>query len=222
MKYISWILGAVVIIGLLAFLFMSPSPSVTTEPEGDTEGSVVTPGTYTVSPEQSEFRWAGQKPLIDGYVNSGTIALSEGSISVGENEATGTFTLDMNSIHVGLTAQKPGREGALEDHLKGDRWFDVATYPTATFVITSVVPTETALVYTVTGDLTMKGTTHEVTFPAQIYQTQDGLLHAKADLEVDRTLWGITSGSGNFFEDLGDNLIDDMVLLSFSLVAEAE
>ena len=222
MKYISLALGALVIIGLLAFFLMSPSPSAVTESEGSVEGSVVTPGTYTVTPEQSEFRWAGQKPLIDGYVNSGTIALNEGSIVVGENEATGTFTLDMNSIHVGLTAQKPGQEGALEGHLKGERWFNVETYPTATFVITSVAPTETELVYTVTGDLTLKGTTNAVTFPARIYQTPEGLLKAEADLEIDRILWGITAGSGNFFEDLGDSLIDDMVLLSFSLTAEIQ
>ena len=221
MKYTSLALGALIIIGLLAFFLMSPSPSATTERE-EVEGSVVTPGTYTVNPEQSEFRWAGQKPLIDGYTNSGTIDLSEGSIIVGENEATGTFTLDMNSIHVGLTAKKPGQEGALEGHLKGERWFNVETYPTATFTITSVTPTESELVYTVTGDLTLKGTTNTVTFPARIYQTPEGLLKAEADLEIDRTLWGITAGSGNFFEDLGDNLIDDMVLLSFSLVAEVE
>ena len=221
MKYLAWALGGIIVIGLLIFFLTSPAPvqQEATAPEGASE---VAPGTYVVDTEASTFQWAGQKPLIDGYVNSGTIALSEGSIIVLDGEATGTFTLDMNSLQVGLTAQKPGQEGALEGHLKGERWFNVDTYPTATFVITSVVPTETALVYTVTGDLTMKGATDEVSFPAEIYQADDGLLYANAQFEVDRTKWGITAGSGNFFEDLGDNLIDDMVLLSFSLVAKAQ
>ncbi|MCA9366166.1 YceI family protein, partial [Candidatus Kaiserbacteria bacterium] len=102
---------------------------------------VVDSGTYTVNAEQSEFTWAGKKPLIDGYINSGTIAMSEGTITVGESEASGNFVLDMNTLNVGLTAKKPGQEGTLEGHLKGERWFDVATYPTATFVITDVSPT---------------------------------------------------------------------------------
>jgi polyisoprenoid-binding protein YceI len=65
----------------------------------------------------------------------------------------------------------------------------------------------------------MKGQTHEVTFPAMIYLDGEGRLHARAETEIDRTKWGITSGSANFFDDLADNVIDDMVALSFHVVA---
>lgn len=228
MKNIFLVIGVIIIIGGLVFLFGGASFNGNgTEEAGETSTSqesvsVVTSGTYTVDPAQSEFEWAGQKPLIDGYVNSGTIDITEGTISVGDSEASGSFVLDMNTLRVGLTAQKPGQEGALEGHLKNERWFDVASYPTAEFVITNVTPTadsDATFEYTVTGDLTFKGTTNEISFPARIYQSEDGLLHAEAVTEINRTRWGLTSGSGNFFENLGDNLVADEVAISFSVVA---
>jgi polyisoprenoid-binding protein YceI len=75
--------------------------------------------------------------------------------------------------------------------------------------------------YDVVGDLTMKGATGEVAFPATIYLDTEGKLHAEARFEFDRTQWGITAGSGSFFDDLADNVIDDMVAVTFSLVATA-
>jgi len=187
------------------------------------EGAAVVPaGQYAVVTGESSFNWSAKKPLIDGYVNSGTIALSKGTISVTDTSASGSFTLDMNTLDVGLTAKKPGKEGALEGHLKSADFFDVEKYPTATFVIQDVEATaesSATFTYRVTGDLTMKGKTNEVSFPAQIYM-KDGKLMAKASFEIDRTDWGLTYGSGNFFQDLGNNLIDDMVSISFDLVAE--
>lgn len=234
------VVGVVVIVALVAWFFMGQEDSDPTDNNmsGDTsmedvddmdsdseDRQAVTAGTYSVDAESSEFNWAGKKPLIDGYINSGTIAVTEGEIVVGENTASGSFTLDMDTLSVGLTATKPGSEGTLEQHLKGERWFNVSAYPTAEFTITNVTPTansETTFEYMVTGDLTMKGVTNEISFPATIYQTADGLVHAKAKTEIDRTKWGITSGSGNFFESLGDNVIDDMVAISFAVVASAE
>lgn len=198
-----------------------PSPFVVTESAAAKE--IVSQGSYYVFPEQSSVRWAGKKSLIEGYVNSGSLAVKSGKIEVGEDSATGEFTLDMNSLLVADTPTKPGREGALEGHLKGSGWFDVETYPEASFVITSVSKrgdSDETYTYDVTGELTMKGETGELTFPALIYTDDIGLLRAEAQLEFDRTKWGITANSGNFFDNLADNVIDDMVALSFSLVAE--
>lgn len=50
----------------------------------------------------------------------------------------------------------------LDDHLKTADFFDVAQFPTATFVSTSVEPTSDATA-TVTGDLTLHGVTRPVT-----------------------------------------------------------
>ncbi len=187
--------------------------------------SVVTPGTYAVIPQESTIGWAGKKPLIEGYVNSGSLGLKDGSISVTDTDAAGVFTIDMNTLSVSETPTKPGRESALEGHLKGEGWFNVAAFPTASFEIVEVLPRDdsaTSFTYDVRGNLTMKGETHELSFPATIYLDANGALHADARLEFDRTVWGITAGSDSFFDNLADNAIDDMVALSFNLVAEKQ
>lgn len=215
------ILAVVLIGGYFAFANMKPASEQVEEVEQGAR-SEVTEGTYTVIAEESQVGWAGKKPLLEGYINDGSIAVTEGTISVMNGEATGSFTIDMDTLSVSNTPTKPGSENSLEGHLKGERWFDVATYPEALFAITAVMPrgdSETSFTYDITGDLTMKGQTHEVSFPAMIYLDDSGRLHASAETEIDRTVWGITSGSGSFFDDLADNVIDDMVALSFHVIA---
>lgn len=186
------------------------------------ETAVPQPGTYTVAIEESSLAWAGSKPLVPGYVHRGTISLSEGTITVGDNTASGSFTLDMNTIAVtSLGGGKEGRESALEGHLKNADFFAVEEFPTATFEITNVSAEAGERPYTVTGNLTMKGITNEISFPADIFE-KDGAVHAIADFTIDRTEWGITFGSGNFFEGLADQAIGDDIELSLTLIAHNE
>jgi len=223
----------VIVLGLGAFTLWNPTPaSVSSHISQETELQntpseeyVLASGTYIVDAGASIINWAGKKPFINGYVNAGSIGVESGTVSVSDSTYTAEFTIDMNTLSVSGTPTKPGSESALEGHLKGERWFNVAEYPTATFAIDTVVPrddTNTTSLYDVTGTLTMKGQTGPLTFPARIYTDDAGTLHAQAEFEFDRTKWGITSGSGSFFDNLADNVIDDMVTLSFSLVAEKE
>ncbi len=235
MKYVIGLL-VVALAGVGAWvLFFDRSVTVTLESNSQTGSELkgsqeseieevdrteVAQGEYTVDTTDSVVNWAGKKPLISGYTNSGTIKLTEGTITVADDTATGSFTIDMETLLVGLTATKPGQEGALEGHLKSERWFDVATFPTASFAITAVAPRDTETFrYDVTGDLTMKGETNEITFPATIFATADGTLHVRSETEIDRTRWGLTANSGSFFDNLADNAVDDMVALNFVLVA---
>ena len=231
MKVILWIVGLVLLIGggyLVYSNYMQPTVEEKVVETQQTQqqtsipgGSVVTPGSYVVATSSSQVKWAGRKPLISGYVNSGHILLSGGDITVTDTTATGMFTLDMNTLTVDLTAKKPGKESALQEHLKKGDFFDVTKFPTASFKITSVTAqadSNTSFNYTVKGDLTMKGVTNEITFPAKIYM-KDGSLVTEATTAIDRTKWNITFGSSNFFDNLADNAIDDMVTLDFSVVA---
>lgn len=230
MKYVLTLLALGIIAGGAYWYTNQPPVAPTTEEVGESSNvpagaAEVTDGTYTVVAEESKVGWAGKKPLIEGYINTGSIAVTEGSVAVTGDMASGSFTVDMDTLSVSATPAKPGQENALEGHLKGERWFDVASYPTATFDIVSVSPrsdSSDTFVYDVEGTLTLKGETHPVSFPATIYQSADGRLHAHGELEVDRTQWGVTAGSANFFENLADNAVDDMVALSFSLVAEKQ
>ncbi len=232
MKILGIVVAVLVVIAALVFVFGGSnkgaeiSQPLTTEEGATNEAQIkvlVVDGEYAVLAEESVIRWAGKKPLIDGYVNSGSLALSSGMISVGSAAITGELVIDMNTLSVSETPTKPGMESSLEGHLKGERWFNVAEFPAATFTLTEMVPladVESSFAYEVTGTLTMKGVSHELVFPAQVYQEADGRVRATASLEFDRTLWGITAGSGSFFDNLADNVVDDRVALSFELVAE--
>ena len=228
----------VIVLGAIAFMAWSPTnaPTPSTpestemseenmEAETTSERTVVTAGEYVVDAQASSVMWAGKKPLVEGYINSGSIGVKEGTVSVGENTGAAMFIIDMNSLSVSETPTKPGQESSLEGHLKGERWFNVAQFPEASFEIISVTPqadTATTFVYDIEGALTMKGVTDTLSFPATIYQDANGQLRASANFEFDRTKWGITAGSGSFFDNLADNVIDDMVALSFDLVADKQ
>jgi len=220
------IIAAVLVIGGIYLFYPGAATETFQEASEQTvrEGSTqVSEGTYEVVPAESKVNWAGKKPLLEGYVNSGSIAVASGTIVVANGEASGEFAIDMDTLSVSSTPTKPGQESSLEGHLKGERWFNVAAYPTTSFKITSVekqADSDTTFVYDVTGDLTLKGETHEISFPALIYQDAEGALHAEASFEINRTTWGITSGSASFFDDVADNAIDDMVALSFALTAK--
>lgn len=165
------------------------------------------PVTYTVDAAKSTITWVGKK--VTGSHN-GTIALQSGSLAVnGKNVTGGTFTIDMNSIKDADGSAK------LEGHLKADDFFGVAKFPTATFVITKVAGT------TVTGNLTIKGITKPLSFPATVTVNADGTVSALAGkIVVDRTKYDIKYGSKSFFDSIGDKAINDEFELAVKLVAK--
>lgn len=101
-------------------------------------------------------------------------------------------------------------------HIKSDDFFAVETYPTATFVSTLITSTENG--YDVTGDLTIIDQTHPITLSIQ---EKDQTTYT-ASFDIDRTVWGITYGSDNFFDNLGDNVINDTISYELVLVIDDE
>ena len=170
--------------------------------------------TYAVDHEQSTVRWTGKK--IAGQHN-GTINVQSGTLEVEDNQLKGgQFAIDMQSLsNEDLTGEDKAK---LEGHLKSDDFFGVETYPTATLVITQATP-QSESQYTITGELTIKNTTHPVEFPATV-SLQDNQLIAEATITVDRSEYDVRYGSSSFFDDLGDNVIYDDFDIAISLVAE--
>ena len=161
-----------------------------------------------VNIETSTVDWVGTK--ITGS-HSGTINLSAADLQLADGQlAGGSFTIDMTSLTV--TDLKGGGAEKLEGHLMSDDFFGVETYPSATLVITDVTKAGLRDELTVTGDLTIKGETHPVSFPASISAEK-----AEAKIKIDRTKYGIKYGSGSFFDNLGDKAIDNMFELNVSL-----
>ena len=171
----------------------------------------VKPITYTVDAAKSTITWLGKK--VTGSHN-GTISLKSGSLDVnGKSVTGGTFVIDMASI------KDAGGSEKLEGHLKADDFFGAAKFPTSTFVITKVAGTDANV--TVTGNLTIKGITKPLSFPATVKTNTDGTVSALAGkIVVDRTKYDIRYGSKSFFDSIGDKAIDDNFEIAVNLVAK--
>jgi len=106
----------------------------------------------------------------------------------------------------------------LLDHLNSADFFDVKNHSASTLEINSVKNIE-GNKYIVNGNLTIKGISKPIEFPATI-EVKDGKLAAFAEVKIDRTLYDIKYGSGKFFEGLGDKMIDDEFIVKFKIAAE--
>lgn len=195
----------------------------TTE-EAAEEGAApaVVNGNFAINTEKSTVNWLGKK--VTGQHN-GTINVKGGDLTVAEGAITGgTVTIDMGSIQV-LDIPADQKENAdLMGHLMSDDFFGVETHPEATFTIKSSsameVPDNMGNNMMITGDLTIKGITKEISFPAKVDMMEKGV-KAKATVMVDRTLYDVKYGSGKFFENLGDKMIDDVFQLQLEIMAPA-
>ncbi|RMA57905.1 YceI family protein [Ulvibacter antarcticus] len=175
---------------------------------------------YTVNTTNSVISWEGNKPTGS---HVGNIRLSAGSISINKNEIeAGNFTIDMNSI---VDKDLEGEDKAnLEAHLKGTvagkegDFFDVNTYPTATFEITNSTTSAPGKT-TIKGNLTIKDKTNPIEFPATITLTEGKLLIKSETFSIDRTKWGVNYGSKSIFDNLGDKFISDEMKLTVELHA---
>jgi polyisoprenoid-binding protein YceI len=108
-------------------------------------------------------------------------------------------------------------EGTWKDklvgHLKSEDFFAVDKFPKANFEITSLNDK------LVVGVLTIKGISHEISFPAEV-AVNGSKVNANGTATIDRTKWNIQYGSGQFFSNLGDNMISDEFEIRFELVTQ--
>jgi polyisoprenoid-binding protein YceI len=175
------------------------------------------PTTFKVDASKSTFKWTGKKVTGSHW---GYIKFTEGSLMLEKGALVGgSFIVDMNSMDCqDLEAGKGGDK--LMGHLKADDFFGTATFPTSTLKIKSTTPKGNNQ-YDVKADLTIKGITNEIMFPATI-AVSGGALTATANFNVDRTKFGIKYGSGSFFENLGDKAISNDFQVEINLAANAD
>jgi polyisoprenoid-binding protein YceI len=76
----------------------------------------------------------------------------------------------------------------LDEHLKSGDFFEVAKYPTTTFVSTKVEPGMNAGKFRVTGNLTMHGITRPVTLEATLLKTGTNARTGVATIGFDATV----------------------------------
>lgn len=170
--------------------------------------------TFEVVRAESSINWTGKK--VTGAHN-GTIEIKEGTLSITDNQLTGgNFAIDIPSISI-LDVTDPATNRQFAEHLFSEDFFAAEKFPEAFFSVTnSTFIDETN--YQITGDLTIKGITHPVSFPATV-QASEGKITASGKIIVDRTKYEMKFRSGNFFTNLGDTLIYNEFELDVKLTA---
>lgn len=140
------------------------------------------------------------------YISKGELMIEKGQLM------GGTAEIDMNSIEYKDKASK----NTPVKHLKSPDYFDVEKFPISTIAITRI---ESLRGHTIVkGDLTIKGVTHPVSFPAKM-EVKDGIVKANGKLIIDRTNWGIRYRSGKFYDNLADQTVSDDIELYMKIVA---
>ena len=128
----------------------------------------------------SVITWKGSKPTGS---HNGTIMLKEGSLNIEAGKLTGgSFVIEMSSMkNVDLDAKGGAK---LVGHLSAPDFFDVATYATSKFVITSVAEVEGKLA--VTGNLQIKDVIKSITIPAMLMTEGNVTTFKSEKFNVDR------------------------------------
>lgn len=160
----------------------------------------------SVNLKDSKLKWTGSKLMSKHW---GEVSFKTAEVSVTENKlVSGKFVVDMNTITVTDITDK-GTAAKFLGHVKTGDFFEVNKYPTSILKVTKVTPQK------MMGDLTIKGKTLPIAFPYK----KNGNLY-EGTMSFDRTKYGITYNSSNFFKKIGDKAIKDTVDLDFKIAIQ--
>lgn len=159
---------------------------------------------YLITPQNSKIEFTGSQ--VTGH-HDGSFGDFSGQIDYAGSPEQSHVNIVIKTES--LTADVPD----LTKHLKTADFFDVAKFPEATFVSTSIKPGgDKGASHTITGNLTMHGVTKAVTFPATISVTPD-VATVDSNFSISRKDFGIT------YAGPADNLIRDDVVLKLTIRA---
>lgn len=174
-------------------------PETSTGEDGGEVAPAEIEGTkYIIDPSISSITFTGSKAT---GTHSGGWSKYDCAVIVPDGDFTQaaiTINFDMNSTFSDDTD--------LTDTLKSDKMFDVATYPTAKFVSTSVEGSDGE--YKVSGNLTLHGVTKNLTFTADVELEDDNII-AEAEFSINRKDFDVN------YDGLANDLIREKVVLLF-------
>ncbi len=198
--------------------------------------------TLQINTSASEVNWRGYKPTGQHY---GIIPITSGEVTVDGNEVTGgKFVFNITQLEVHDLEAGSDSHGKLTGHLQSEDFFDASNYPEATFEITAVEPfaagdsvenkeefasdntpksSDEQMVanptHWVSGNLTMRGTTKNIKFPAAV-SVSNGSATAQAGFNIDRTEWGLMYGDeAGAVNKAQDQFIYNTVSVGFNVTA---
>lgn len=168
-------------------------------------------GSYVVDLGNSSISWRGSKSMVPGYAATGNIELKSGKLRVEDDLLkSGEFVANMQSINVAMTGTGSGMDD-LAEKLRSDVFFDAENFPEAKFSLKSIAPSVTRDRVLMNGDFIIKDISNFIEFEAEVFMIeQTNTIKLIGKVLLDRTLWDIQYGSDKFFDNLGDNVIDDI------------
>lgn len=170
---------------------------------------------YVIDKKESVVTWKGSRLFSSERGHIGNVYISKGELIIEKGQLVGgAVVVDMNTI----TDPIHGSDNNLINHLKDPDFFDVKKFPVSTFAITRVASADEGNIK-ITGNLTIKGITHAVTFPAKI-EVKDGIVNANGEVTIDRTQWDVRYRSGKFYDNLADKTISDSIEFDMKIVAK--
>ena len=172
--------------------------------------SLISQTSRLIDVENSKIKWTGEE--LSGKNHYGSLKFKNGNLQLDNGKIiSGNFTVDMNTINV--EDLQGGSKQRLEGHLRSDDFFSVEKFSEAIFEInSSAVVNEDEANQILSGNLTIKGITH----PAKLEIDNNWA----AKLVFDRSKYDVRFRSGNFFQNLGDKLIYDEIIISANIVFE--
>jgi polyisoprenoid-binding protein YceI len=189
--------------------------------QDEKQASAASGQAFVVDTTASKIRFTGNGV---GKNHPGTFRLSSGTVTIANNSLTGgQFTINVKSMD--LEQRGDMFQNKLHPHLLSGDFFDADKFGTAQFEITGVQPYEanskdTSIVeganFNVSGNLTIKDVTKNITFPARI-DLDANTLKSKANFNIDRTQWKMHYGND---KTLGDKFISETVNIELDLQAK--
>jgi polyisoprenoid-binding protein YceI len=160
-----------------------------------------------------------------GKNHPGKFRLTSGSVTVKDGKVTsGSFAINVNSISMDEEGEM--FQTNLRGHLLSPDFFDAAAHPEAKFEITGSEPFtptagDTSVVAgantKISGNLTLKGITKNVSFPAKVDVTESAV-NAVANFDIDRTQWEMHYNGDK--ESAKDKFIEHEVNIRLNITAK--
>ncbi len=157
-----------------------------------------------LTPENSKVEFTGSK--VTGKHDGGFKQFTGSIDLVNAKAEESSVSLDLDMASVFSDAD------GLTEHLKTGDFFEVSKFPKSSFK-SSKIAADTAKGadnYTVTGDMTMRGVTKSITFPATI-KISDAEVAVNSEFSINRKDFGI------IYAGKTDDLIRDDVVIRFDL-----
>jgi len=224
-----------------AFMVVACGPSNTVEVGEAQEVGQAEGVTLEIDAETSKIDWRGYKPTGQHF---GYIPVTEGQVTVEGDALTGAkFVFDITALKIQDMEESNENYPKLWGHLQSADFFDATNFPQAVFELTSVEPYAAGAIedkeefetantpktdsqiaaenptHWIAGNLTMRGTTKNIKFPAYV-SISNGTVAAKAGFNIDRTEWGLAyNDESNAVDKAKDQFIYNTVSVGFDIKA---